>query len=233
MTQANGIGKACPLCGAPSIGYDLYACARTDAPCDLDQIDAALTRQAAVGRHTAAFLRSLPEKYHHMMVSQPHLTAAQEQKVSAMTPRGMLYLAGDAAAGKTHTAVWKAASWLSEGYSAMYIEEQAYFRALMASFRGGDVPPDLLSPDILIWDDFGRKPPSKGSDFVYSEVFHVISQRYAHERATIFTSNFSVTRALERLTDDADSLAALTSRMRSGQALRFEASGDPRKGSAI
>ena len=227
--------QACPICGAEKIESRLYACFLTASPCDPQQIDLQVETQAKSSKLLTALTASLPERYRGYLTT-PLPTGVLEANPNAkaamahMSLEGFVYLTGDADAGKTHWAIRQGQRFLTAGKSVLFVDETDYFARLFGEFSGKGDAPDLISPDLVIYDDLGKQKPS---EFMLQKLYQLINGRWSRQKALVITSNFTPDQVLARLTDDPIVADALHSRLTAGQILGIHRSQGGRKGSAI
>jgi DNA replication protein DnaC len=108
--------------------------------------------------------------------------------------------------GKTRLAVSIANELLKQGYKVKFATAISILNEIKASWqrRDSDVSEstllnDLTQTDILVIDDFGQE---KISEWVNNEFYHIINERYALSKVTIYTSNCELKELLydERIT---------------------------------
>ncbi|GGM16330.1 ATP-binding protein [Deinococcus aerophilus] len=202
---------------------------------DPAELDRAVLRGAQTEANRRAFLASLPPRYGRyattpvpaqVLAANPELRA----KLERMTPQGFLYLTGEADAAKTHLAVRQALHLTEGGGSALFVDETDYFARVFAEFGGGPPAPDLLAPDVLVYDDLGKQKPS---EFALQKLYHLLEMRWSHEKALIVTSNFTPREVVARLTDDEVVGHAIYSRLMAGQLAGIRRGAGGRQGSAL
>lgn len=225
----------CPLCGAPRVALGLYACIEREDACDPGEIDVRTRTSTENAERRRRFLASLPELYREyaerpLPAEVVSLNPEAMEKLARMSASGFLYVTGEADSAKTHLAVRQALRFVTEGKSALFVEETAYFQALFREFRGGPPAPDLIAPEVLVYDDLGKQKPS---EFALEKLYHLLSARLAHRRATIVTSNLTPLDAVARLTDDSAMAGAIYSRLIAGQLAGIRRGQGGRKGSAV
>ncbi len=123
----------------------------------------------------------------------------EDVRTWAKNPVGMVYLCGPVGTGKT----WLGVSALRQAIclndfepgTVLYVSEADYLASLRRSYgatdgEGRDSTQALIRPTLLLLDDVlsGRL-----TDWGKAEIAAIIERRYAHERATILTSNLSLT----------------------------------------
>ena len=108
--------------------------------------------------------------------------------------------------GKTRLAVSIANELLRKGYRVKFATAISILNEIKASWQRNDsninestLLNDLTQTDILVIDDFGQE---KVSDWVNNEFYHVINERYALNKVTIYTSNCTLDELMydERIT---------------------------------
>ncbi len=220
----------CPLCNTPEIVPGVAGCFHTaQEGAEIERIRAVTAKTAAT---RAAFLASLPPRYRAYLEGMPveirSLNPQAAQASKNLRSSSFLYLYGEGGIGKTHLAVRGAARLLEHG-AALYVNEEDYFDAVGEEISGGPKAPDLTAPQILVYDDAGKKTPSPSA---MQRIYRMLEKRWAGEKATIITANRSPELYAASLGRDAGEVSAILSRLRSGHVLEMKGR-DGRRGSAL
>lgn len=174
-------------------------------------------RAEARERAEARYVASLPPRYRDCTLTTLRVHAGNQAAVSAATrlePGQSLYVWGPAGNGKTHLAVATGRRLAAEGLTVAFHGVVELFARLRASFGpGGGAAPDLETPAVLILDDLGKLKPT---EFAYEVVYGALEYRWSHLLTTVFTANHRPSVAAARLGADAESAAAVLSRMAAG-----------------
>lgn len=221
----------CPLCDTPEIAPGVAGCFHS--PQEGAEIERLRVVAAKTVATRAAFFASLPSRYRtYLEKIPPEIRTLNPQAAQAsakkLGPSSFMYLYGEGGIGKTHLAVRGAARLLEHG-STLYVNEEDYFDAVGEEIGGGPKAPDLTVPQVLIYDDAGKKTPSP---LATQRIYRMLEKRWAGEKATIITANRSPELYAASLGRDAGEVSAILSRLRAGHV--FELKGrDGRWGSAL
>lgn len=174
-------------------------------------------------RLTADFTNRLPTRYRKYTLATLKRHAGNGPAIDAaesLEPGQNLYVWGPAGNGKTHLAVATGRRQAETGKRVAFHGVVALFAQIRASFAPDGPPrPNLEHPDILILDDLGKVKPT---EFVYQEFYAALEARWANEKTTIFTANHRPSDAARHLSPDAESAAAILSRMASGAVIEVK-----------
>lgn len=182
--------------------------------------------EAEMQRRLERYLHSLPRHYHDYteeLLDTHDGNREAVERATALEPGENLFLYGAAGNGKTHLAVATGFRLLGTCSVAFY-GVVGLFNRIRDSFNGGPPRPDLLEPDVLIFDDLGKVKPT---EFVYQEFYGAVEGRWGDKKTTIFTANHRASVCASDLARDEEGAAAILSRMASGVVV--EVRGDDRR----
>lgn len=172
--------------------------------------------QQALTQNTERYVNALPTRYRTYTLANLRRHAGNQAAIHAATNLQLgenLYIWGPAGNGKTHLAVATGRRLASAGHRVTFWGVVELFNALRSSFGTGAERPRLDHPEVLILDDLGKIKPT---EFVYEVFYGALEHRWANEKTTIFTANHKPSAAATQLSPDAESAAAILSRMASG-----------------
>ncbi len=229
----------CVLCGAaenpgyPGV-YDCDCC--LTAEWQSRQGPAAENAEARLAFLKASLNASVPARYRGYLRTP---VAAQFRRDNpevgrlasyTLTPGSVLYLHGLSGTGKTHAALRAVVRLVTEEkLTAAFVGEADYFKSLTDSFGGHGAAFDATTPQVLVYDDLGRRRPTP---VVLDELYRILEHRWSNELTTIITSNFSPLQAVLKLTDDADLGGGIMSRLACGDIYEVKGAQDYRIGTA-
>jgi DNA replication protein DnaC len=153
---------------------------------------------------------SIPSAYEHcslkhFTISKENENAFRKTEIWCEDPQGFVFLYGPSGVGKTHLAVGAALRLgLMKGKWVQFSSApQLMADCRMAAAAGpGEENPDMLIDryiyryHYLVIDDIGVEKPS---EFVQEKMYRLIDGRFASDRPTIITSNFSLDELASRL----------------------------------
>ena len=216
----------CPLCNAPYLAPDVPNCTHT--PQENVEIIRLQSEHKRLQGIREAYIGSLPPLYRDYLKEIPADIEKRNPQVFAdldqMSERAFVFLHGEGGAGKSNLAVFLAA-YLANKYrvSALFIGEEAYFERVEQSYGGGPAAPDLLAPQILVYDDAGKKPPSANASRLF---YRMLEQRLSHMKATIITSNKSPELLAESASEYPEEVGSILTRLYAGWVYEIEGSAD-------
>jgi DNA replication protein DnaC len=131
--------------------------------------------------------------------------SAQEFVHNFKTDYRNLVFYGTVGTGKSFLSGCIAAELLKQYYSVLYLSSQRLFdKIAVASFGGGsredreELFRDLYDCDLLIVDDLGAETMN---NFVSTQLFTLINERHLRRKATIISTNLSLTELRDRYSD--------------------------------
>lgn len=218
----------CPMCGGSGHVLDTtYIVPTSGRRCDC--LAAAMVAEATGARLDAV---NLPPEYAEAeidtfevrpepvnpktgeAIDTENIASARELASSPLADGRTVFFTGPSGTGKTYlAAALLRAQVIAHGASGMYMSAYAYLRSLQ---------PEMLTPseqravreaaknvDILLIDDLGTE---KGSEFSRRELFDLFDTRLNHQRATIITSNYTMSALFSG--EDAINAERIKSRLR-------------------
>ena len=114
--------------------------------------------------------------------------------------RGLLFM-GPAGVGKTHLAVAIIRGLIEKGFAGIFCEFGSLLKEIQDSYNPISKSSELkvLAPiyqtDVLVLDELGATIPT---DWVRDTMYQIINKRYNDEKLTIFTTNYSDARSLDK-----------------------------------
>jgi len=114
--------------------------------------------------------------------------------------RGLLFM-GPAGVGKTHLAVAIIRGLVEKGFAGVFSEFGALLKEIQDSYNPISKSSELkvLAPiyqtEVLVLDELGATIPT---DWVRDTMYQIINKRYNDKKLTIFTTNYSDERRLEK-----------------------------------
>jgi len=114
--------------------------------------------------------------------------------------RGLLFM-GPAGVGKTHIAVAIIRGLVEKGFAGVFSEFGALLKEIQDSYNPISKSSELkvLAPiyqtEVLVLDELGATIPT---DWVRDTMYQIINKRYNDKKLTIFTTNYSDERRLEK-----------------------------------
>lgn len=128
------------------------------------------------------------------------LLAAQRLVAEFPVDRGLLFM-GPAGVGKTHLAVSIIKGLVSKGFGGVFCEFGSLLKEIQDSYNPISKSSELkvLAPiyetDVLVLDELGATIPT---DWVRDTMYQIINKRYNDRKLTIFTTNYSDARRLDK-----------------------------------
>lgn len=128
------------------------------------------------------------------------LLAAQRLVAEFPVDRGLLFM-GPAGVGKTHLAVSIIKGLVSKGFGGVFREFGSLLKEIQDSYNPISKSSELkvLAPiyetDVLVLDELGATIPT---DWVRDTMYQIINKRYNDRKLTIFTTNYSDARRLDK-----------------------------------
>ena len=120
------------------------------------------------------------------------------------------YIVGNVGTGKTHLASAVARLAIDDGMSTIVTDTLDILASLKATFGTDESEDDVLSRlsrcKLLVIDDLGKEAPT---DWVLSQVFRIVNDRYEQMRPVIVTTQFSRPELIERLAKNGDEETAV------------------------
>lgn len=221
--------NTCPLCQTPELAPGVPGCFHTPQ----ENVQIASIRKAEVDaqRRHEAYLGSLPEMYRgYLETIPPEIAKANRELIAharTLSPHSFLYLHGPGGSGKTHLAVRAGMRLLKEGASAMYANEAHFYRAVEVEREGGPKAPDLMKPQVLVYDDVGFKAASPAT---LQRFYEVLEYRWSNRMATFMTANRPPEEVASVLAQDDGRASAILSRLRAGKVFAVARTIDGREG---
>jgi DNA replication protein DnaC len=128
------------------------------------------------------------------------LLAAQRLVAEFPVDRGLLFM-GPAGVGKTHLAVSIIKGLVNKGFGGVFCEFGSLLKEIQDSYNPISKSSELkvLAPiyetDMLVLDELGATIPT---DWVRDTMYQIINKRYNDRKLTIFTTNYSDARRLDK-----------------------------------
>lgn len=120
------------------------------------------------------------------------------------------YIVGNVGTGKTYLASAVARLAIDDGMSTRVTDTLDILASLKATFGTDESEDDVLSRlsrcKLLVIDDLGKETPT---DWVLSQVFRIVNDRYEQMRPVIVTTQFSRPELIERLAKNGDEETAV------------------------
>lgn len=120
------------------------------------------------------------------------------------------YIVGNVGTGKTYLASAVARLAIDDGMSTRVTDTLDILASLKATFGTDESEDDVLSRlsrcKLLVIDDLGKETPT---DWVLSQVFRIVNDRYEQMRPVIVTTQFSRPEMIERLAKNGDEETAV------------------------
>lgn len=147
--------------------------------------------------------------------------------------RGMgIYLHGASGTGKTYLAACIGNMLLSAGITVLFANVNTILSEIRYSYsqRGSELPivQKYINADFVIFDDIGTEKYNSRTEamsFAQDKFFQIIDGRYARQKPTVFTSNYT----LEQLVDERGMLMKTVDRIAEMSTRKFELKGRPRR----
>lgn len=219
----------CPLCKTPELAPGVAGCFHTTA--EHIQIKAIRDAEVDARRRHEAYLGSLPQMYRDYLDAIPAgLQRANRDLITharTLSRHSFLYLHGPGGSGKTHLAVRAGARLVKEGASALYANEAHFYRAVETEREGGRKAPDLMRPQVLVYDDVGFKAASPAT---LQRFYEVLEYRWSNRMATFITANRPPEEVASVLAQDDGRASAILSRLRAGRVFEVVRTIDGREG---
>lgn len=121
-----------------------------------------------------------------------------------------VYIVGNVGTGKTYLASAVARLAIDDGMSTRVTDTLGILASLKATFGTDESEDDVLSRlsrcKLLVIDDLGKETPT---DWVLSQVFRIVNDRYEQMRPVIVTTQFSRPELIERLAKNGDEETAV------------------------
>lgn len=189
--------------------YELYVADGTNPP---EWLSKMLGRRKLEGEelYQAAIDAGIPS----LFASAPPTT----EHLDVLRGGGGLYICGTQGAGKTWLASRITKGWLAEGRGARFVSSVALLAEIGDAYGSrtegeAQVLSRYAGYPLLVVDDLGKEVPSQ---WVMSRLFEILNARYADRKATIVTTQFSLTDLAKRMAQsgDAETAMAIVSRFR-------------------
>lgn len=120
------------------------------------------------------------------------------------------YIVSNVGTGKTYLASAVARLAIDDGMSTRVTDTLDILASLKATFGTDESEDDVLSRlsrcKLLVIDDLGKETPT---DWVLSQVFRIVNDRYEQMRPVIVTTQFSRPELIERLAKNGDEETAV------------------------
>lgn len=189
--------------------YELYVADGTKPP---DWLSRMLGRRKLEGEelYQAAIEAGIPSMF---AVAEP-----TTEHLDVLRGGGGLYVCGTQGAGKTWLASRITKGWLAEGRGARFVSSVALLAEIGDAYGSrtegeSKVLARYSGYPLLVVDDLGKEVPSQ---WVMSRLFEILNARYADRKATIVTTQFSLTDLAKRMAQsgDAETAMAIVSRFK-------------------
>ncbi|MFJ7950366.1 ATP-binding protein [Lysinibacillus sp. NPDC096418] len=129
-----------------------------------------------------------------------------EQRIRSLPPNERLELKNkhnNFGIGKTHLQIALSKQLIKKGFNVLVVSDVAFMDEMMAAKRMDDnsetyygLLNDVLSADVLVWDDIGKAKWTEAREGLY---YHIINERYKRKLPIIFNSNEDRATIAERI----------------------------------